>query len=118
MANHPLNRFVKRKVKPALTFFGSAEYKHAFGVPYGTCFVITTGQGRLANLKAKTEEAGGNGSFYFTTFDEVSEETVLARPIWQLAGSNKLFSIATMPLSPLEAGVLHHPASARHISFA
>jgi hypothetical protein len=69
MANHPLDRFVKRKVKPALSFVGSAKYERVFGVPYGTCFVITTGQQRLENLKTKTEEAGGNGRFYFTTFD-------------------------------------------------
>jgi hypothetical protein len=100
MANHPLNRFVKRKVKPALSFVDSAKYREAFGVPYGTCFVITTGPGRLANLKAKTEEAGGNGRFYFTTFDEVSETTVLTQPIWQLAGSGDRFSLATLPLEP------------------
>jgi hypothetical protein len=100
MANHPLNRFVKRKVKPALSFVGSGKYERAFGVPYGTCFVITTGQGRLSNLKAKTEEAGGNGGFYFTTFDEVSEKTVLTEPIWQLTGSRARYSLAGLPLEP------------------
>jgi hypothetical protein len=115
MANHPLDRFVKRKVKPALSFIGAKQYKRAFGVPYGTCFVITTGQRRLENLKAKAEEAGGNGRFYFTTFDEISEKTVLTKPIWQLAGSGEFFSLATMPLSPLEAGVINNSASMRCI---
>jgi hypothetical protein len=100
MANHPLNRFVKRKVKPALTFIGSEKYGRAFGVSYGTCFVITTGQRRLENLKAKTEEAGGNGRFYFTTFDEICETTVLTEPIWQMAGSAARFSLANLPLNP------------------
>ncbi len=100
MANHPLDRFVKRKVKPALSFVGSAKYEQAFGVLYGTCFIITTSQQRLENLKAKTEEAGGNGRFYFTTFDEVHENTVLTASIWQLAGSGSRFSLANLPLQP------------------
>lgn len=100
MATHPLERFVKRKVKPALSFVGSKKYEQTFGVSYGTCFVITTGQGRLAHLKAKTEEAGGRGRFYFTTLDQVTEATALTEPIWQVAGSEVCFSLANLPLRP------------------
>ena len=100
MGNHPLKRFVKKKVKPVLSFIGSNEYQRIFGVKYGVCFVITTGTKRLENLKAKTEEAGGNGLFYFTTFDKVNEGAVLTSTIWQLAGSESRFPLSSLPLEP------------------
>ena len=98
-ATHPLGRFVSRKVKPALKFVGSERYKQIFGIGSGAYFVVTTGQKRLANLKEKTEAAGGNGLFYFTTFDEAQKD-VLTAPIWQMAGSNERLAIKDMPLKP------------------
>lgn len=98
-ATHPLNRFVARKVKPALKYMGSKEYERVFGVPNGAYFVITTGPKRLANLKEKTENAGGSGRFFFTTFDQV-KEGVLTNPIWQMSGSDDFLSIREMPLNP------------------
>jgi hypothetical protein len=108
-ANHPLGRFVKRKVKPLLTFIGSAAYEQTFGVRYGACFVITTSQQRLANLKTKTEEAGGNGRFYFTTFDQVHTDSVLHTPIWQMAGAQDTFAISHLPLEPHRHDSWQHP---------
>jgi hypothetical protein len=109
-ANHPLGRFVKRKVKPLLTFIGSPAYEQTFGVRYGACFVITTSQQRLANLKTKTEEAGGNGRFYFTTFDQVQQASVLHTPIWQMAGSEATFAISGLPLEPHRHYSGQHPS--------
>jgi hypothetical protein len=90
-----------------LKFMGSNEYERLFGISSGAHFVITTGMKRLANLKEKTEEAGGAGRFYFTTFDQVSEG-VLTAPIWQMAGSDEFLSIKDMPLKPRLRGSLHH----------
>jgi hypothetical protein len=108
-ANHPLGRFVKRKVKPLLTFIGSAAYEQIFRVRYGACFVVTTSQQRLNNLKTKTEEAGGNGRFYFTTFDKVQQASVLHTPIWQMAGSETAFAISGLPLEPHRHYSGQHP---------
>jgi hypothetical protein len=108
-ATHPLNRFVSRKVKPSLRYIGSKEYERVFGVSNGAYFVVTTGPKRLANLKAKTEAAGGSGRFYFTTFDQ-TDQGVLTNAIWQMAGSNELLSIADMPLKPrLRSSMNHSP---------
>ncbi len=98
-ATHPLKRFVTRKVKPALKYIGSKEYKETFGVSNGAYFVITTGAKRLANLKEITEKAGGLGRFYFTTLEQM-KRGVLTEAIWQLAGSDDLLSIKDMPLVP------------------
>ena len=98
-ATHPLKRFVTRKVKPALKYIGSQEYKETFGVSNGAYFVITTGAKRLANLKDITEKAGGLGRFYFATMEQV-ERGVLTEAIWQMAGSDDLLSLKDMPLVP------------------
>jgi len=104
--NHPIGRFIRRKVKPSIGYIGSSAYQKLFKVSSGTVLVVTTGPRRLANLKAATERAGGAGLFYFTTFEQLSADTVLAKPVWQLAGSRRLFSIEELPLSPVDAGVL------------
>jgi hypothetical protein len=109
-ANHPLGRFVSRKVKPLLKFIGSPAYEQTFGVRYGACFVITTNQRRLDNLKAKTEEAGGNGRFYFTTFDQVQPDSVLKLPIWHMAGAQDTFAISNLPLEPHQYYSWQHPS--------
>ena len=105
--SHPINRLLRRKVKPILKYFGSDKYVRYFGVPDGACLFVTTSEKRLHNIKKAIEESGGAGLFYLTTLDAVSSGTVLTEPIWYLSGSDYLFSIENIPLSPVEAGVLN-----------
>lgn len=112
--NHSTNRFVKRKVKPILRYFGSDKYFNHFGVRAGVCLIVTTSEKRLHNLKKAIEGNRGEGLFYLTTTQAVSPQTVLTEPIWFLAGSDYVFSLETMPLSPVEAGVLNDVASTRY----
>lgn len=111
LGNHRPHKFIEKKVKPAIDYIGSSDYRKVFGVSAGTIIVVTTTPARLANLKAATERVGGAGLFYFTTFDKVSVDSVLEKPIWHLSGSKKLFSIEDLPLSPVDAGVLNDVAS-------
>lgn len=112
--NHSLNRLIKRKVKPILRYFGSDKYFNQFGVRAGVCLIVTNSEKRLHNLKQAVEENRGEGLFYLTTSTAVSAQTVLTEPIWFLAGSDYVFSLETMPLSPVEAGVLNDVASTRY----
>ncbi|MAT96381.1 MAG: hypothetical protein CL608_04490 [Anaerolineaceae bacterium] len=112
--NHSINRLVKRKVKPILRYFGSDKYFNQFGVRAGVCLIVTTSEKRLHNLKQAIEENRGEGLFYLTTSATVSAQTVLTEPIWLLAGSDYVFSLEKMPLSPVEAGVLNDVASTRY----
>ena len=112
--NHSLNRFVKRKVKPILRYFGSEKYFNQFGVRDGACLIVTNSEKRLLNLKQAIEENRGEGLFYLTTSTTVSGQTVLTNPIWFLTGSNYVFSLENLPLSPIEAGVLNNMASTRY----
>ena len=104
---------MKRKVKPILKYFGSDAYEKQFGVQDGVCLFVTTSERRLQNLKKTIEQSGGEGLFYLTTSDLVSADTILTKPIWQLAGSDYIFSIEKMPLSPVDVGVLNNATSTR-----
>lgn len=113
-ASHTMGDFVKKKVKPALAYIGSQEYLMKFGVQDGAYLVVTTGgKRRMRNLKRATEEAGGEGLFYFTTMNEISADTVLDKPIWHLAGSEQRFSIKNLPLDSADAGILHNATDSR-----
>jgi hypothetical protein len=44
-------------------------------------------------MQSQIERGGGSGLFYLTTFEQLSAETVLTAPVWQLAGSDTPTSI-------------------------
>lgn len=81
-------RFAREKAQPGVAYLHSEAYRQRFGVKGGRYLVVTTGRRRLQNMKRQTERAGGKGLFYFTTFAEVTTETVFDQPIWQLAGKS------------------------------
>ncbi len=58
---------------------------------------VTTGQERLQNLKAATEHADGKTRYWFTTIDELTPETALDVPIWQIAGRPGRFALKQPP---------------------
>jgi hypothetical protein len=83
-------RFGREKVLPGLAYLKSAAYQKRFGLRYGRFLIVTTGERRLQNMKAQAERLGGGGSFYFTTFDQISPSTIIGQSIWQLAGETAL----------------------------
>ena len=86
-------RFAREKVKPGVAYLKSQAYRQRFGLRYGRYLVVTTGQRRLANMKTQTVRSGGTGLFYFTTFAELTPETIFTDPIWHLAGKAQPQSI-------------------------
>lgn len=97
-------RFAREKVRPGVAYIGSDAYQRRFGVNYGRWLVVTTGTRRLQNMKAQTERAGGEGLFYFTTFEAVTPDSVLTAPIWYLAGEGAPVSMIP-PGRPLRASL-------------
>lgn len=96
---HPLDRLVNNKLKAMRSFIGKRQYRRFFGVDYGSCFVVTTSNRRLNNLKTKLEKAGGDGLFFITSFENVTAQSVLTEPIWQVVGSTEPISIQNLPLT-------------------
>ena len=51
---------------------------------------MTTGERRLRNMLRQAERAEAAGKFYFTTYDQLSPETMLEAPIWRRADRDDL----------------------------
>jgi hypothetical protein len=60
----------------------SGQYQARFGAKSLRILVITTSPKRLVSLKRAVEAEGGNRKYWFTTFAELTEDTILTAPIW------------------------------------
>lgn len=93
MATESNPRFVREKTRAGKAYVGSKAYRERFGVSFGRYLIVTTSEQRLNHLKRATERAGGEKLFYFTTIERIKAQTVLAQPIWKLAGSDESTTI-------------------------
>jgi len=75
-----------RKIRGYLAYYASGRYEAKYGARSMRVLIVTTSRKRMANLRALTERVGGGEQFWFTTFDEISPNTVLTEPIWEKAG--------------------------------
>jgi len=77
-----------RKIKVYLAYHSAGSYERRYGTADMRVLTVTTGPKRLANLREITGRVAGVQAprFWFTTFDQVSPETVLTAPIWAIAG--------------------------------
>lgn len=82
-----------KKVRSYLAYHGSGQFQARYHTSSFRVLTVTTGQRRLANLKKITEEAGGKSRFWFTTFEQLTSDTVLSQPIWQIAGREGEYSL-------------------------
>lgn len=81
------------KVQAYVAYYHSDAHKQRYGSTAGRVITITTGEKRAANLKAITERVGGKSRFWFTTFEQLSAQTVLTEPIWSVAGRNGRYTL-------------------------
>lgn len=79
-----------RKVQAYLQYHRSGMYEKRYGTSDMRILTVTTGDVRLSNLKAITEDAGGKARFWFTTFDRLKEGDVLAAPLWRIASRTEI----------------------------
>lgn len=82
------------KIQAYVAYYHSEALKQRYGSTAGRVITITTGDKRAANLKAITERVGGKSRFWFTTFEQLSADTVLTEPIWSVAGRNGRYTLA------------------------
>jgi hypothetical protein len=76
-----------RKVAAYLEYYRSGKYLERYRTKSMRVLTVTTSDRRLANLKGVTENAGGNGRFWFTTFESIRTRDALSDPIWHVAAS-------------------------------
>ena len=82
-----------RKVMAYIEYYRSGKYHDRYHTKSMRILTVTTGEKRLANLRAITEASGGKSRFWFTTLEQVESADVLVDPIWQLAASPRLRSL-------------------------
>lgn len=75
-----------RKMRTYTAYFESEAYKKRYGDLVAHVLTVTTGEKRLAHLKAATEAAGGGKRFWFTTLNQATTANLLMALIWQRAG--------------------------------
>jgi hypothetical protein len=83
----------RRKILAYVEYHRCGAFTKRYGGRGLRVLTVTTGETRLANLRAITEEAGGKARFWFTTFDQVTPATVLTEPIWKVAGREDLHQL-------------------------
>ncbi len=91
MATEDNPRFAREKVTPGIAYLRSKVYRQRFGGSgSGRCLVVTTGRRRMLNMKRQAETTAGHDAqvFCFTTFDQVTPDTVLTAPIWYRGGDS------------------------------
>ncbi|MBM3315922.1 hypothetical protein FJY71_08845, partial [candidate division WOR-3 bacterium] len=81
------------KVQTYLAYWRSGLYQKRYETTSYRVLTVTTGPTRLENLKRITEAAGGGSVFWFTTFGELARDTVIANPIWRVAGVAALHAL-------------------------
>ncbi len=62
----------------------SGGYEARFQAKSLRILIVTTTVRRLATLQAVVARAGGDRKYWFTTFDQLTPETALTEPIWQV----------------------------------
>jgi hypothetical protein len=85
--DHP--RIVRDKILPGLAYVKSKAYEKRFGHRSGRWLVVTTVETRLNNMLRQARRSEAKGIFYFTTFKQITPETVLFSPIWYRADKDE-----------------------------
>jgi hypothetical protein len=78
-------RFLREKILPGLSYIKSKAFEQRFGYPKGRWLVVTTGERRMGNMLLQAKKADRKGIFYFTTYNQVSVNSLLFEPIWRRA---------------------------------
>jgi hypothetical protein len=70
-------------------YVDSGQYHERFQAKSLRVLIVTTTQRRMKSLQTTTLRAGGDSKYWFTTFDEITPETVLTQAIWEQIGSQE-----------------------------
>lgn len=73
-----------RKVRIYNTYFTTEAFHTRYGGKKAQVLTVTLSEERLLHMKAVTEQADGDGRYWFTTFDHVDADLITA-PCWQRA---------------------------------
>jgi hypothetical protein len=84
---------IRRKVASYTEYHTSGLYEKRYGTKSLRVLFVAPSQRRLANLKKAAEETGAGSRFWFAVLPELTEETVLLSPSWQIAKREGLYPL-------------------------
>jgi DNA-binding MarR family transcriptional regulator len=84
----------RRKVQAYSTYLQTGGYERRYQSKGVRILTVVQAEGkrqdsgkvRLANLKTLTEKEGGRRRFWFTRLHDLTPDTILTAPVWQVAG--------------------------------
>ena len=79
-----VHRVMNEKILLGAPYIKSQQYEQRFGFNSGRMLIVTSGAGRLENLIQRTVHYFPKLAqwYLFTTFDDVTAQTVVTEPIW------------------------------------
>ncbi|MEO8391729.1 MAG: replication-relaxation family protein [Chloroflexota bacterium] len=80
----------KSKILAYQVYYASGAYQRRYGTRSLRVLTVTTTTGRTESLRKMTEHAGGKQRYWFATLDQISPQTILKAPIWQVATRDDL----------------------------
>jgi hypothetical protein len=69
-------------------YVDSGQYQTRFQARSLRVLVVTTTERRMKGLQTTTVKAGGDGKYWFTTFERITPATILTGAIWQRLGED------------------------------
>lgn len=85
----PLSQ-VKSQIEIYQEYMLSGRYQERFQSRAVRVLYITNSQNRAKNIKKVINQCGGGNRYWLTTLSQISPETVLFNPIWQVVGKDEL----------------------------
>lgn len=79
----------KTKVLAYMAYLHSGAYEKRYGSKSMRVVTITKGSKRLENLMQATKSVGGKRRFWFAVQTELTTDTILAAPVWRVAGQEE-----------------------------
>ncbi|MEZ4671450.1 MAG: replication-relaxation family protein [Anaerolineae bacterium] len=76
----------KSKIRAYTAYYETGGYEKRFQTKSLRVLTIAIGEKRLLNLKKATEDVNGRRRYWFALASDLTLETVLAAPVWQIAG--------------------------------
>ncbi|NLF02710.1 MAG: hypothetical protein GX601_17220 [Anaerolineales bacterium] len=87
-----------QKIRAYLAYIHSGAYLRRYGSRSLRILTVTTGEKRMANLvrtTAQTCRSRDQGLFWFTSVEQVAQDTVLNAPVWRVNGEEGLMHLTT-----------------------
>lgn len=83
---------VLQQLRIYMAYTQSGLYEQSFGTKFWRVLLVTNSLKRRDNIRKRLAALGGGANFWFTTFDELTVNSVLRQPIWVKTAGTERYS--------------------------